>query len=277
MFRLCHFEPAAFWRAFLFIFFLGLARGATPSVDPQEAAETLRQLRDAGVPGQCYLEFELHALPRRGDERVYRGRLWTSRAGGALTLRVALESDAGGTRRFLIRNGPQPQVWQWNGAQVVAMPPSEWGHPLLPEVELSAFDLLMPFLFWPEAVYQGTERVRGREAKTFVFNAPAGGEAPAEIGAARVYLDAQVNALLQYDVLDRSARVTRTFSLVSLKRLDAMVMPKVLEFRNERSRDKARLQFTAAILGVDLAPGLFVPEVLAEDVAAPAGRRLALE
>ncbi len=277
MIRLYRFEPAAVWRAFLLVLWVGIARGATPSMDPQEAAETLRQLRDAGVPGQCYLEFELHALPRRGDERVYRGRLWTSRARGALTLRLALEAGAGGPLRFLIENGSQPHVWRWNSGQVVAMPPSEWGNPLLPEVELSAFDLLMPFLFWPEAVYQGTERVRGREARAFVFNAPAAGGVPAEIGAARVYLDSQVNALLQYDVLDRSSRVIRTFSLVSLKRVDATVMPKVLEFRNERSRDKARLQFTTAMMGVDLAPGLFVPEVLAEDVAAPAGRRLALE
>lgn len=277
MFRLFNFEPAIVWRALLFFVWVGSGRSATPAVDPLEAAETLRSLRDAGVPGQCYLEFELHALPRRGEERVYRGRLWTSRSTGALTLRVALEADAGRTLRFLIENGPRPQVWRWDGLRSVLMPPGEWSRPLLPEVELSAFDLLMPFLFWPEAAYQGTERVRGREARTFVFNAPVGGEVPADIGSARVYLDAQVNALLQYDVLDRSARVARTFSLVSLKRVDSLVMPKVLEFRNERSRDKARLQFTAAMLGMDFAPGLFAPESLAQDVSAPVGRRLALE
>lgn len=277
MIRLYGFKPAAAWRAFLFFLLVGVGRGATASVDPQEAAETLRLLREAGVPGQCYLEFELHALPRRGDERVYQGRLWTARFEGALTLRVALDAGSGRSLRFLIENGPHPRVWRWSEAQLATLPPSEWSNPLLPDVELSAFDLLMPFLYWPEAVYQGTERVRGREARAFVFHAPEGREVPAEIGAARVYLDAQVNALLQYDVLDRAARVLRMFSLVSLKRIEATVMPKVLEFRNERSRDKARLQFTAAMLGVDFAPGLFAPETLAQDVAAPAGRRLALE
>lgn len=277
MFRPVRFEPAACWRAFLLAVLTAVASAAAPVVDPQEAAETLRLLRDAGVPGQCYLEFELHALPRRGEERTYRGRLWTARPHGALTLRLSLEDGAGQTLRFLIENGPRPQVWRWTGSSVVEMPASAWTTPLLPEVELSAFDLLMPFLFWPEAAYQGTDRVRGREARSFVFKAPVTGEVIPDVGAARVFLDAQVNALLQYDLLDRSGKVARTFSLVSLKRLDAMVMPKALEFRNERSRDKARLQFTAAMLGVDFSSALFDPAALGQEISAPTGRKLALE
>lgn len=277
MIRLVRFEPAACWRAFLFLALTSLAAAATPPVDPQEAAETLRVLRDAGVPGQCYLEFELHALPRRGDERVYRGRLWTARPAGALSLRLFLEDGNGKTLSFLIVNGPKPRVWRWSGSAATEMSAAEWTNPLLPEVELSVFDLLMPFLFWPEAVYQGSERVRGREARTFVFKAPNDSEVPAEIGAARVFLDAQVNALLQYDLLDRSGKVARTFSLVSLKRVDATVFPKTLEFRNERSRDKARLQFTAVMLGVDFAPALFTSALLGQEVGAPAGRKLPLE
>jgi hypothetical protein len=280
MTRLSKFEPAACWRALFLIVFATLATGASvavPAVDPQEAAETLRLLRDAGVPGNCYLEFELHALPRRGDERVYRGRLWTSRARGALVLRVALEDGQGHSRRLLIENGPHPHGWQWSGSAPVAMTAADLSGPLLSDVELSAFDLQMPFLFWPEAAYKGTDRVRGRDARVFVFNAPAGSAVPNEIAAARVYLDAQVNALLQYDLLDGAGRITRTFSLVSLKRLETTVMPKALEFKNERSRDKARLQFTTAMLGVDFAPSLFEPAALAQDVGAPAGRRLNLE
>lgn len=277
MFRPVRPEPAAFWRAFLLLALIPWVTAAEPAVDAQEAAETLRLLRDAGVPGQSYLEFELHALPRRSEERVYQGRLWTARPHGALILRVALEDGAGKTLRFLIENGPRPRVWRSTGGAPAEVPPADWIAPLLPEVELSAFDLLMPFLFWPEAAYRGTERVRGREARTFVFKAPLSGEVPTEVGAARVFLDAQVNALLQYDLLDRAGKVARTFSLVSLKRVDATVIPKALEFRNERSRDKARLQFTAAMLGVDFAPALFTPASLAQEVGAPAGRKLVLE
>ena len=277
MFRPVSFEPAAYWWAFLFFAAASLALAVEPAMDPREAAETLRSLRDAGVPAQGYFEFELHALPRRGEERTYRGRLWTARPAGALTLRLTLDNGAGQTLRFLIENGPRPSVWRWNGNVAVAVPASEWVNPLLPEVELTVFDLLMPFLFWPEATYQGTDRVRGREARSFVFKAPPGGEAPPQIGAARVFLDAQVNALLQYDLLDKAGKTARTFSLVSLKRIDAVVIPKALEFRNENSRDKARLQFTAAMLGVDLGPDLFSPASLRDEVSVPAGKKLAIE
>ena len=30
------------------------------------------RLRQSGIAGQYYLEFELHALPRRGDEKIFR-------------------------------------------------------------------------------------------------------------------------------------------------------------------------------------------------------------
>jgi hypothetical protein len=52
-----------------------------------------------------------------------------------------------------------------------------------------------------------------------------------------------------------------------------VVIPKALEFRNENSRDKARLLFTAAMLGVDFGLDLFSPASLRDEVSVPAGKR----
>ena len=47
--------------------------------DAEEAARLVERFRSAGLAGDFYLEFQLKALPRQGEERSYAGRLWGGR------------------------------------------------------------------------------------------------------------------------------------------------------------------------------------------------------
>lgn len=271
--------PALLRRAFCFLLLaspLLLWSAVPPRPDAAQAGELLRQFREAGVPGQYYLEFELRALPRRGEERQYRGRLWGTRNAQGPVTRVEVTDESGLRRRFLLQGGPRAAVWRSEGGVVTELRGDEVLRPVVPGVELTPFDLQMPFLYWDDATLLAPERVRGRAAHAFVFKAPPGAAAPS-VAAARVYLDAQFNALLQYDLLDARGSVLRSFALVSLKTIEQRTLPKTVDFRNEVTRDKARLQFTSAALGLDLGGTLFSPEELGRDVAPPAGRRLSLE
>jgi hypothetical protein len=228
----------------------------------------LQQFRQSGIAGDYYLEFELHQLPRRGDEQVFQGRLWGSRNEQGAITRVELTDRDGRKSRLLVQNGERAGVWRAAGGQVKQLGAAELFAPLIPGVEVSAFDLQMPFLYWPDATLQGGEKVRGRPANAFLFKAPAS-ITGADVGAVRAYLDTQFNALMQYDVLNRAGRVVKTFSLATLKTIDRQPLPKSVEFRNEVTRDKTRLQVTAAALGLTLGPRLFDPAALTQDVAAP--------
>jgi hypothetical protein len=240
-----------------------------------EAARILDQFRRSGIAGEYYLEFELRALPRRGEERVFNGRLWGGRNVQGAINRIELVDGDGRKHRLLVQNGAHATVWRLAEARVSPLGIAALFAPVIPGVEVTAFDLQMPFLYWPDAVLQSINRILGRPAHAFLFRPPAGfaAENP-EVAAARAFLDTQFNALLQTELIGRDGRILKTFSLVSLKTVDKQPVPKSVDFLNAITRDKTRLQVRGIALHLDLAPSLFEPAALAEEIGPPAAAKI---
>ncbi len=236
-----------------------------------EAARILDEFRRAGIPGHYYLDFELRALPRRGPSRSYAGRLWGGRNEHGNVSRIELDDGHGTTCRLLVQNGANATVWRWDDGRVLQLEADALFEPVIPGVVVTAFDLQMPFLYWPDAVLENVGRVLGRTAHGYRFPAPADFAAtPAGITAARAYIDTQYHALLKTELLDGGGKVFKTFSLVSLKTVERQPLPKTIDFLDARTRDKTRLEVLGVALGLDLLPALFEPAALAEKVAPPA-------
>lgn len=290
MFSADKIAPAILWRAF-FVFW-GLlncpARAAVPASQPSELAQIglpnaaeaqqiLESFRKSGIPGKYFLEFELHGLPRRGPEVVYRGRMWGDRnAQGAIT-RVEVVDGAGKTSRLLVQNGPQPAIWKFVDGKTQSLGLAAAFEPLVPGLEMTAFDLQMPFLYWPNARLDRIDRVLGRPANAFIFPAPADVTAQHKtLTAVRASFDGQTNALVRIE--QRSAQgLLKTISLLSFKKVGEQWIPKAFDVRNDVSRDKTRFQVTGAALNLDLPASLFTPEGLAENVTPPLGRVVTIE
>ncbi|MCX6950910.1 MAG: outer membrane lipoprotein-sorting protein [Verrucomicrobia bacterium] len=243
--------------------------------DAAEIARILVQFRQTGIAGDYYLEFELRALPRRGDEQTFRGKMWGSRNDEGAITRVALTDAAKREHRLLVQNGGQPSVWRLTEPPVVQLDAAAVFEPLVPGVNLTAFDLQMPFLYWPGVTLEKITRMRGRPAHVFVFRPPAAFAAKnPRLGAVRAYLDTQYNAPTQIETIDPQGRVTRTLSLLELKKVGEQWIPQSFEVRDEVSRDKTRLNVTAAALNLALPSAVFAPAGLADEVRPPAAERI---
>lgn len=278
--------PAAIWRAF-FIFAALLAldavAGPPPSATPPalaqvgkpdaaESARILDQFRHSGWFG--YVEFDLHALPRRGDETVYRGRLWGGRNNQGAVTRIELADAKGAMHRFLLQNGERAVVWRLTDGQVTQIDGAALFEPLIPGVEVTAFDLQMPYLYWPGAVVESVERVRGRPAYVFVFHPPAAfAERNSQLTAVRAYFDAQFSAPVQTE-LAGDKKVLKTSALVDLKKVGEQWIPKSFDVRNEVSRDKTRFVVTAVALNLEFPANVFAPATLTDNILAPAADRI---
>lgn len=242
--------------------------------DQAEGRRVLAEFRQAGIAGEYYLEFDLRVMPRRGDERVFHGHLWGGRNDQGAVLRVAVADAAGHERRLLIQNGVQSAVWR---SDVRSETPRrvEAFEPLVAGVELTAFELQMPFIYWPDATLESVTRVRSRPAHLFLFRPPAAWAAQhPEISAVRAYLDTQFNAPVQTELLDGKGRVARTLSLVDLKKVGDQYIVKSVDLRNEATRDKTRFQVTAAALGLEFSSVMFEPARLNDDIQPPTGAQL---
>jgi hypothetical protein len=285
----CRVTPALLRRAFFFLALLlgrfsAEAAGPAPrppelsqdgKPDAAEAARLIEQFRGSGLPGDYFLEFELIGLPRRGEGATLPGRWWGSRNRQGAISRIEVTDAQGTPHRFILQNGDDAAVWRISPAGPVRLAVDELLAPLVPGVEVTAFDLQMPFLYWPGATVERITRVLGRPAHAFLFPAPAGFAAgQGDIGAARAYLDTQFNVPMQTEVIGRSGRVTRTLELLSLKTVDRQTLPKAADYRNELTRDKTRLQVRGAALNLQFPASLFDPATLGAPAVTPAPDRV---
>jgi hypothetical protein len=284
MLRVGFVSPANLWRAF-FVFFLPLAAifaAPPPSAPPalaqvgkpnaEESARILDQFRRSGWHG--YVEFDLRALPRAGDEVVYHGKLWGGQTEQGAITRIEVTDGAGTVHRFLLQNGEHPLIWAVRNGAVVQIAGDAMFQPLIPGVEITPFDLQMPYLYWPGANVESIARVRGRPAYVFAFMPPPGfpaGNPPLKLVHAD--FDAQFNAPVQIELVS-SRQVLKTMSLVDLKKIGEQWIPRSFDLRNDLTRDKTRFEVTAVALNLDFADAVFAPAQLTESVRPPAADRI---
>jgi hypothetical protein len=282
---------------FLLLFGLALTAQAQPRFVPQpeygqfgspdqaEGRRVLEEFRAKGIAGDYFLEFELHVLPRRGDERVLTGQLWGTHSGQGPLSRVAIVTDAAKKMELhlLVQNGPAPIVWSWAGASA-AKPLDRLGAlsssngPLdvaalfapVAGTNLTAFDLQMPFLYWPDFAYQGLTRLRGRPTHQFLLQPPKDfAEKYPALKGVRVFLDTQFNALVQVELVGHDGQTIKTISLLELKRINDQWIPKTFDVRDEVTRDKTRFLVKGAALGLNLPGETFAPAQLETTINPP--------
>jgi hypothetical protein len=277
------FAPATLWRAFCFLFLtIGFAfAGQAPSKPPElaqfgkpdaaEAARLIEEVRQAGIAGEYFLQFELRALPLRGEEKVFQGALWGGRNEKGVVMRIELTDGAGAMHRLLLQNGERPSVTRWLNGRSAPLDAAQLLEPIIPGVEISAFDLQMPYLYWPDPfVEKITRSVLGRPANVFMFRPPAAFSAQhPEIGGMRATLDTQYNAIVQTELLGRDVKGMKSFALLAIKRIGDQAVPKQVDYRNEKTRDKTRLQVTGAALKLTLPAGTFDTATLGQPAARP--------
>jgi len=248
-----------------------LGQGYAPVPDysqvglPDAAAGRALLARWRSMNGEAiYLEFDLHALPRRGDERVFRGRLWSGRNDRGPITRIALTGADGRERHFLVQSGPDARVWRSDEKSGAKPDSPGLMDPLIPGTEITGFDLQMPFFYWPEPKLLSMSRIRGRPSYVFLFHPPAEFAARyPELAAVRAYLDAEYDAPVQFELIGPDGQVAKTWSLLDLKRVEGKWMVKEVDVRNEATRDKTRFIATGVVFGIHPSAALFDPIRLA--------------
>jgi hypothetical protein len=245
--------------------------------DQPTALLLLDHFRQSVWAEPIYAEFDLRQMPRRGAESVFRGRFWGGRNGRGPVTRLELDVGKGGfTHRFLVQGGPDGALWTSDGGAAGAQGEDALLAPLAPGAQMTPFDILpMPYLFWLDAGLTGIERIRGRPAYAFAFTPSADFSArhPA-VRSVRAYLDTQYDALVQSEVTGPDGRVSKTLSLLELRKVGDRWIPKDVDVRNEATRDKTRLSLTAVAVGAAADPSAFDPDRLGSPLAPPPADRV---
>lgn len=238
--------------------------------DQKKGAEIMSDFRQRRFDGDYFLEFELRAMPRRGDDRRVPGRLWGGLNDHGPITRVEIASgQAADVERFLVQGGPSAKAWRCTGLTPVRIDPEALFQPLAGS-DLTMFEVQLPFLYWNDFVYEGVAKLRGRPAHAFLMYPPDDiAKARADLQGVRVYLDTQFGAMVQAEQVDTDNKVVKTLSILELKKIGERWMVKTIDLRNEVTRDKTRFSVTAAALGQKFPEGVFAPAALSGPVAPP--------
>jgi hypothetical protein len=239
--------------------------------DKADAAARLDQFRRSIYAESIYIEFDLRQMPRRGDEHVFRGRLWGARNERGPITRFEVDAGRGGpVHRILVQGGPDGALWVSDGPGKASRDETALLRPLVPGVEITPFDLQMPYLYWLDSGLAGEERIRGRSAYAYVFTPPAEFTAGnPDIKSVRAYLDTEYDALMQSEITGANGRVAKTLSLLELRKVGDRWIPRDLDVRNEATRDKTRLSVTGVAIGITADPSTFDPSLLGVAASPP--------
>lgn len=117
--------------------------------------------------------------------------------------------------------------------------------PLNPHNAYSLYDLSLLFLHWPCAYYEGSSRILGRKAHTYILYPPS--TISSYTGPIRVYLDAHFFALLKAECLDPTGQVClRSLQVLSFQKLaNGSYCFKALELRDCTTQTKTRCTIQA--------------------------------
>jgi hypothetical protein len=208
---------------------------------------------------------------------VFHGRFWGSRTERGPATRFELDVGHGGfTHRILVQGGADGAIWTSDGPGGGVSNVGAILAPLVTGVEMTPFDVLpMPYLYWLDFDLVAVERIRGRTAYAYVFTPP--GDFAARfptVMSVRAYLDTQYDALVQSEIAGPPGHISKTLSLLELRKVGDRWIPKDIDVRNEATRDKTRLTLTAVSVGVALDPAAFDPGHLGSDVARPPAARV---
>ena len=144
--------------------------------------------------------------------------------------------------------------------------------PVVAGTEITPLDLLpMPYLYWLDRELAGSTRIRGRQTYVFRFTPPGDflSRHPG-VTAIRAYLDTQYDALVQSEVVGPGGHVSKTLSLLELRKAGDRWLPKDVDVRNEATRDKTRISLTAVAIGAAADPAAFDPAQLGQPAEVPA-------
>ncbi len=246
-----------------------------PNISESDAAQILERFRHMRLENDFSVRFLLKHLPRRGDMLVREGRMWgTYTPEGPVSLFEIFPRTLDERSRFLlVRNGRDPKVWLSESPEQPfrEVPPADWFKPLVDGFLYSAFDAMMPFIYWPDARYRESKRVLGRRVHVYRLPTPDSiRELFPDLDRVEMALDAQFDALIQASLIGRSNnRPLRSFNVLSFKKIGEQYIVGSTEMREETSRDRTLLEITDAILNIRLPHELFETEGLPRTVEIP--------
>ena len=249
--------------------------------DEARGREALETFRSMGIAGDYRFQFQLELRPKQGETRRVPGVLLGSsnELGPVSRVDVILEDasfDAEGksqpakVKRLLLQNGPRYFAYEMDAfapdAVASLVPTARYFEPIAGS-DVSIFDLLMPYVYWQQYRYEGRLKRKSQPTHVYWMFPPEGDEAlTRRLSGVRIYINEEFNIMYDAEFFGPEGHKIKNLEVGAPKKVDGQWFPKLIDIRNEVTRDKTRFEVEHAEMGVVLPRLIFTPEGLEQGV-----------
>ena len=237
------------------------------NLSPEAAQERWQEFSNSKLGGDYCMLFEIKHRPRKSEETKYIGYMMGIERNGTVytRIRVAPASTPTKIQEYILKNSPSvSEVWKFENTKFVQVPSKDWQQPMCDGLLYSPFDIPMPYKYW-QSKYVGVDRV-GQAVHLYDLTSP---EFPSK--TVRIALSRDFNAPSQIQIFGKDCY--KTANLGSVKKVDGLWIMREASIKDENSKDKDILRFTAACFKTNLPLAFFLPDA-PKDVKLPVMKRL---
>ncbi len=137
------------------------------------------------------------------------------------------------------RQAGTPLVRAFRGDPPVPAPKADWSA-AIPGATVSWMDLMLGFLWWPEARTIGHQEVKDQECYVVDIQAPP--NSGASYTVVRLWVEFRARMMLQAECFDTAGRRLRQITIKSVRKVDGQWMVKDLEITNLENGERTRLR-----------------------------------
>jgi hypothetical protein len=247
----------------------------------------LDAIRSSTFDGDFHFDFQIRLRPKRGAATLIPGRLWGSRNIQGPVTRITLRPGSpDGQRDLIIQSGPQSAVWTWSrgdtastaaanttttttNAAAARLDPAAMFEPLA-GMDLTAFELQMPFIYWDDFTYEGLKSGNFRVTHAFLMRPPPDiAAAQPGLAGVRIYYDEGYRVITVFEILGSKGVVTKTMRLKDFQLVAGRFMLRKAELRNEATGNGTDFNVLLTGVKLDLPRDIFAPEKISTPVEPP--------
>lgn len=226
----------------------------------QEASEMWGKFKSAKIAGDYVMDFTITHSPRKGENVEYTGEIYGTRRGDEVLTRIRVKKanqENAPVSDFILSNSSRGGVvWKAEGDKFVEVSKADWFKPLVDGLIYSPFDLLMPYVNW-KYVYVGGGRIG--QAVYFFDLLPPSKEIAKEVSRVRIAITREFNSPAQTEIYNQEGDVAKKVTLGSVKKFDGLWLVRQMFARDEKSRDKDKLEFRAGAVKTIIDSSVFDP------------------
>jgi hypothetical protein len=137
-------------------------------------------------------------------------------------------------------------------------------------MDLTAFELQMPFIYWDDFTYEGLKAGNFRVTHAFLMRPPPDiAAARPGLASVRIYYDEGYRVITVFEILGPGGVVTKTMRLKDFHLVAGRFMLRKAELRNEATGNGTDFNVLLTGINLDLPRDIFAPEKISTPVEPP--------